>query len=73
MQAGRFDEASSWAESILKVDRRCRAKGAKSRPGGIIHGCAHRIVGRCFITRVDDPAVARRELAHCNGWKHADR
>jgi hypothetical protein len=56
--------------SILEVDRRCRAAGAKSQPGKIIHGCAYRIVqpGRCFIIRIDDPGVARHELAHCNGW-----
>jgi hypothetical protein len=59
-------------ESIVSVDRRCRAIGAKSVPGRIIYGCAHHAAGRCFIIRVDDPGVARHELAHCNGWKHPD-
>jgi hypothetical protein len=54
--------------SLLEVDRRCRAVGAKSPPGKIIHGCAHHVAGRRFIIRVDDPGVARHELAHCNGW-----
>jgi hypothetical protein len=56
--------------AAAEVDRRCRAVGSKSRPGNIIRGCAHQVAGRCFIIRVDDPGVARHELAHCNGWKH---
>jgi hypothetical protein len=58
--------------SLLEVDRRCRAVGAKSPSGKIIHGCAHRAAGRCFIIRIDDPGIARHELAHCNGWKHPE-
>jgi hypothetical protein len=53
-----------------EVDRRCRATGAKSPPGETIRGCTHRVSDRCFITRIDDPGVARHELAHCNGWEH---
>jgi hypothetical protein len=53
------------------VNRRCQAMGSKPPPPGkIIRGCAHRIVGRCLVTRIEDPGVARHELAHCNGWKH---
>ncbi len=58
--------------SLLEVDRRCRAVGAKSPSGKIIHGCAHRAAGRCFIIRIDDPGIARHELAHCSGWKHPE-
>jgi hypothetical protein len=43
--------------------------GLKPPPAGkVISGCAHRVAGRCLITRIDDPGVARHELAHCNGW-----
>jgi hypothetical protein len=52
-----------------EVDRHCRAVGSKPQRG-FIRGCAHRVAGRCFIIRTDDPGVARHELAHCNGWKH---
>jgi hypothetical protein len=60
-------------ESVLadnEIDRRCRGIGTKTRPGIVVHGCAHRAAGRCFIIRTDDPGVARHELAHCNGWTH---
>jgi hypothetical protein len=58
---------SEWRE----VDRRCRAILGKSPPSGIVwRGCTRGIAGRCLITRIDDPGVARHELAHCNGWKH---
>jgi hypothetical protein len=58
---------SEWRE----VDRRCRAILSKSPPSGIAwRGCTRGVAGRCLITRVDDPGVARHELAHCNGWKH---
>ena len=69
-----FVRWSDRLENVLpdarEVDRRCRASGAKSPPGETIRGCAHRVVDRCFIIRIDDPGVARHELAHCNGWKH---
>jgi hypothetical protein len=58
---------SEWRE----VNRRCRAILGKSPPSGIVwRGCTRGVAGRCLITRVDDPGVARHELAHCNGWKH---
>jgi len=56
--------------SAQEVDRRCRAAGVK--PARKMVGCAYRVVGRCFVIRVDDPGVARHELAHCNGWKHPE-
>jgi hypothetical protein len=60
---------ADWRE----VDRRCRAVVGKLPPAGMfLRGCAHSTAGRCFITRVDDPGVARHELAHCNGWKHPE-
>jgi hypothetical protein len=60
---------ADWRE----VDRRCRALvGKLPPPGKFLRGCAHSTAGRCFITRVDDPGVARHELAHCNGWKHPE-
>jgi hypothetical protein len=52
------------------VVRRCQTAGAMGAPGTRIHGCSYRVAGRCLIIRVDDPGVARHELAHCNGWKH---
>jgi hypothetical protein len=58
---------AEWRE----VDRRCRAAfGKPPAAGNVYRGCAHGAVGRCFITRIDDPGVARHELAHCNGWQH---
>ena len=72
----RFVRWSDRLENVLpdarEVDRRCRATGAKSPPGEAIRGCTHRVADRCFITRIDDPGVARHELAHCNGWKHPE-
>lgn len=69
-----FVRWSDRLENVLlgdrEVDRRCRNVGAKSPPGKIIRGCSRRVAGRCLIIRVDDPGVARHELAHCNGWKH---
>jgi hypothetical protein len=67
-----------WADRIetvlpdAEVDRRCRSLGLKPSAGKIIRGCTHLAAGRCFITRVDDPGVARHELAHCNGWRHPE-
>jgi hypothetical protein len=62
--------ADDW-ESVQEVNRRCLAMGSKRLPAGrVISGCSYRVVGRCFITRIDDPGVARHELAHCAGWKH---
>jgi hypothetical protein len=55
------------------VVRRCQAAGATSAPGKRIHGCSYTVAGRCLIIRVDDPGVARHELAHCNGWTHPER
>jgi hypothetical protein len=55
------------------VVRRCLTAGATSAPGARIHGCSYTEGGRCLIIRVDDPGVARHELAHCNGWKHPER
>jgi hypothetical protein len=66
-----------WSDRIETVlsdsgqfDRRCRDIGARARLGTLIRGCARRIADRCLITRIDDPGVARHELAHCNGWNH---
>ena len=55
------------------VARRCQAAGAQAAPGERIHGCSYTVAGRCLIIRVDDPGVARHELAHCNGWTHPQR
>jgi hypothetical protein len=55
------------------VVRRCGAAGVNAAPGERIHGCSYTVAGRCLIIRVDDPGVARHELAHCNGWKHPQR
>jgi hypothetical protein len=55
------------------VVRRCEAAGVTPAPGERIHGCSYTVAGRCLIVRVDDPGVARHELAHCNGWKHPER
>ena len=55
------------------VARRCEAAGATFAPGQRIHGCSYAVAGRCLIIRVDDPGVARHELAHCNGWTHPER
>jgi hypothetical protein len=59
-------------ETILpagEVGRLCQAMAGKPPPAGnVYHGCAHKVAGRCLITRVEDPGVARHELAHCNGW-----
>jgi hypothetical protein len=56
---------------IGEVNRRCQAIGAKHPPPGtFLRGCAHGTAGRCFIIRIDDPGIARHELAHCNGWQH---
>jgi hypothetical protein len=54
------------------VVRRCQTAGAKAAPGTRIHGCSYIVAGRCLIIRVDDPGVARHELAHCNGWTHPE-
>jgi hypothetical protein len=59
--------------SPADVARRCQAAGTTSVPGTRIHGCSYMVAGRCLIIRVDDPGVARHELAHCNGWKHPER
>jgi hypothetical protein len=72
----RFVRWSDRLETVLpagEVSHRCQAGGAKRPPPGkVIRGCARIAAGRCFITRIDDPGVARHELAHCNGWKHAE-
>jgi hypothetical protein len=52
---------------------RCQTAGAKAAPGMRIHGCSYTVAGQCLIIRVDDPGVARHELAHCNGWTHPER
>jgi hypothetical protein len=55
--------------SVQKVTRLCQAMGSKPPPTGKVYrGCTHTVAGRCLITRIDDPSVARHELAHCNGW-----
>jgi hypothetical protein len=54
------------------VVRRCQTAGAKAAAGTRIHGCSYVVAGRCLIIRVDDPGIARHELAHCNGWTHAE-
>jgi hypothetical protein len=58
--------------SPADVVRRCQTAGAKTAPGTRIHCCSYTVAGRCLIIRVDDPGVARHELAHCNGWKHPE-
>jgi hypothetical protein len=56
-------------DSVQEVTRRCQAVGVKPHfPGGMLYGCTHWAAGRCLITRIDDPGVARHELGHCNGW-----
>jgi hypothetical protein len=51
--------------------RRWKWTGAVARRASSLRGaCAHGVAGRCFIIRIDDPGVARHELAHCNGWQH---
>jgi hypothetical protein len=72
---GQFVRWLDRLETVLagerEVTRRCLAVGSKLPPlAKVIRGCAHSTAGRCFIIRIDDPAVARHELAHCNGWKH---
>jgi hypothetical protein len=71
----RFLRWTDHVEMVLPggdVVRRCQAAGARSAPGKRIHGCSYRVAGRCLIIRVDDPGVARHELAHCNGWTHPE-
>jgi hypothetical protein len=71
----RFLRWTDHVEMVLPggdVVRRCQAAGARSAPGKRIHGCSYMLAGRCLIIRVDDPGVARHELAHCNGWKHLE-
>jgi hypothetical protein len=72
----KFVRWSDRFETVLpadEVNQRCQAAGAKRpAPGRAVRGCAHFAAGRCFIIRVDDPGVARHELAHCNGWKHPE-
>jgi hypothetical protein len=69
-----FVRWSDRLETVLagerEVTRRCLAVGTKLPPSKIVRGCAHGAAGRCFIIRIEDPGVARHELAHCNGWKH---
>jgi hypothetical protein len=70
-----FVRWSDRLETVLagerEVTQRCLAVGSKLPPlGKVLRGCAHGTVGRCFIIRIDDPGVARHELAHCNGWRH---
>jgi hypothetical protein len=72
-----FVRWSDRLETVLadgrEVNRRCRAAlGKPPPPGKVYRGCARGLAGRCFITRIDDPGVARHELAHCNGWKHPE-
>ncbi len=72
----RFVRWSDRLETVLpagEVERRCEILRGKLPPRGkVLHGCAHYAAGRCFIVRIDDPGVARHELAHCNGWKHPE-
>jgi hypothetical protein len=72
----KFVRWSDRLETVLpadEVNRRCQAAGAKRpAPGRAVRGCAHFAAGRCFVIRVNDPGVARHELAHCNGWKHPE-
>jgi hypothetical protein len=69
-----FVRWSDRLETVLpigEVNRRCQAIGTKPPPlGRFLRGCAHGAAARCFIVRIDDPGIARHELAHCNGWKH---
>ena len=63
-------------ETVLPVDevgQYCRILLGKPPPlGKRYRGCTRGFAGRCFIIRVDDPGVARHELAHCNGWRHPE-
>jgi hypothetical protein len=71
----RFLHWTDHVEMVLPsgdVVRRCQTAGARSAPGKRIHGCSYQVGGRCLIIRVDDPGVARHELAHCNGWTHPE-
>jgi hypothetical protein len=67
----RFVRWSDRLETVLsagEVERRCEILSGPPPRGKVLHGCAHSAAGRCFIVRIDDPGVARHELAHCNGW-----
>jgi hypothetical protein len=72
----RFVRWSDRIETVMppdEVGRRCRA--VLGRPpvlGNVYRGCSRGVVGRCLIVRIDDPGVARHELAHCNGWRHPE-
>lgn len=57
---------------VLPV-RRCQMAGAMGAPGTRIHGCSYRVPGRCLIIRVDDPGVARHELATAGSIQGRDR
>ncbi len=72
----RFLHWTDHVEIVLSpadVAWRCQTAGAKAAPGARIHDCSYTVAGRCLIIRVDDPGVARHELAHCNGWTHPER
>jgi hypothetical protein len=69
----RWSDRLETALSADEVERRCEVLRGKPPPRGkILHGCAHFAAGRCFVIRIDDPGVARHELAHCNGWRHPE-
>ena len=71
----RFLRWTDQVEMVLPpgdVVRRCQTAGARFAPGKRIYGCSYHVGGRCLIIRVDDPGVARHELAHCNGWRHPE-
>jgi hypothetical protein len=69
----RFLRWTDRLETVLadarEVARICLPIVGKPLPAGRVYrGCAHKVAGRCLITRVDDPGVARHEAAHCAGW-----
>jgi len=76
MPPAQFVRWSDRLETVLsagEVARRCEALRGKPPPRGkVLRGCTHGAAGRCFIIRIDDPGVARHELAHCAGWKHPE-
>jgi hypothetical protein len=63
------DRLETVLSDMREVNRRCLVMTHKPLPSGQVYrGCAHWVVGRCLITRADDPGVARHEAAHCAGW-----
>jgi len=57
-----------------EVDAICHARhalgwdGRAPPPRYRFSGCAHVTARSCEVWRIDDGAVRRHELGHCNGW-----